>query len=40
MLLPRDASDPLESEYIKDPTIAKLPDGSFLMVYVTVIPAI
>lgn len=33
-----DPKSPLESQYIKDPAVIQLPDGSFLMVYVTRIP--
>jgi hypothetical protein len=28
----------LESTYIKDPAILKMPDGSYFMVYVSLIP--
>lgn len=33
-----DASSGLESEYVKDPAVARLADGTHLMVYVTQIP--
>lgn len=33
-----DPNSPVESEYIKDPAVVQLPDGSYLMVYVTKIP--
>ncbi len=34
-----DPASPLEGQYIKDPAIQQLPDGTYLMVYVTRIPA-
>jgi hypothetical protein len=33
-----DSSSGLENQYIKDPAVIQLPDGSYLMVYVTRIP--
>jgi hypothetical protein len=33
-----DPESPLEDQYIKDPAIQQLPDGTYLMVYVTRIP--
>ncbi len=33
-----DKNSQLESKYIKDPAVAKLADGSYIMAYVTVIP--
>lgn len=33
-----DASSGLESEYVKDPSVIRLTDGTYLMVYVTQIP--
>lgn len=33
-----DASSGLESEYVKDPSVIRLKDGTYLMVYVTQIP--
>lgn len=39
MRLTYDPQSSLEGEYIKDPAIQQLPDGTYLMVYVTRIPA-
>lgn len=33
-----DESSGLESEYVKDPAVIRLADGTYLMVYVTQIP--
>ncbi len=33
-----DKNSEYESKYIKDPAVAKLQDGSYIMAYVTVIP--